>query len=428
MWRRLLRVACLFGVFGWSSGCAILEESLSPRTYSVNEGADAVLNNAILLNILRASDSEPLNFVAIAKYTAAGQLGANAQAGQFTYAAAVTHPGSQYGPNTLSGQLNNSFDLNVLETKDFYTGLLRGMDATQTSLWFSEGLSRELVFYVLVGAIRTTRLDGAVYEYRNDPADDDWHAAETGSVEHHSPMCIPRTDGPTRAAQFDRIGIWYGTHADDCRFQKFRYLVDLAVKYGLRIEPVTMPNPKWTKDSTTEPKTLSTPVTCYDPALFREYAHRATIPGVKVCGGSKSVEAHYFSIRGPGTLKGIELVVRSPFAIPVSRAHPRHRHPGRGGSRGPRGPDRPRREPAGPHRGFGLGSWMFRRGVTPWCQLLRADGGLGQHQADFHAAACRAGHQHYRDRSQRHADDPRHSLKSDRHFQKRHTSKKGPAR
>ncbi len=299
----------------WSSGCAILEGSLSPRTYSVNEGADAVLNNTILLNILRASSSEPLNFVAIAKYTGSGQLGLNVQAGQFTYAAASTHPASQFGPNNLSGQANNSFDLNVLETKDFYTGLLRGMDASQTGVWFSQGLSHELVFYVLVASIRTTAEDGSVYEYRNDPADDDWHYSAGSDAERNSPACIPQSRPGTRATQFDQIGAWYGLHENDCRFEKFRYLVDLAVKYGLRTETIAIPNPKWTKDSTSEPKTISKSVTCYDPARFREFAHRKSIPGVKVCGNGKGVEAPHFSIRGPGNLKGVELVMRSPFAI-----------------------------------------------------------------------------------------------------------------
>jgi hypothetical protein len=311
---RGMRTLLLAGISAWSAGCAIVDDALSPRTYSINETADAVLNNSILLNILRASDSEPLNFVAIAKYTAGGQLGVNAQAGQFTYVAQVTHPGSQYGPNSVTGQVSNSFDLNVLETKDFYSGLLHKLDAGQTGAWFSQGLTRELVFYVLIGSIRTTAPDGAVYEYRNDPADDDWRKySEREQPEHNSAMCEPRREN--NRTQFDDLRMWYGLHANDCRFQKFRFLVDLAVKYGLRIEAQTYPNPKWTKDSTTEPKTLSKATTCYDPAWFREFAHQSSIPGLKVCGDPKSIEAKLFSIRGPGSLTDVELVIRSPFAM-----------------------------------------------------------------------------------------------------------------
>lgn len=301
-------------MLGALGGCAFVDDALSPRTFSVNEGADAVLNNTILLNILRASGSEPLNFIAIAKYTGSGQLGVTSQAGQFVYAAGVTHPGSQFGPSNINGQITGSFDLNVLETKDFYTGLLRGMDAGQTGVWFSQGLTRELVFYVLIASIRTTTPDGAVYEYRNDPADDDWHQSPD-SVEPNSLSCIPQTDGRSRATQFGELDMWYGLHSNDCRFQKFRFLVDLAVKYGLRTESVSIPNPKWTKDSTSEPKTLSKSATCYDPALFHEFTHKKSIPGLKICGNTKSVEAKQFSIRGPGTLTGVELVMRSPFAI-----------------------------------------------------------------------------------------------------------------
>jgi hypothetical protein len=309
-----LRAMAALAVLTLVAGCGLVDNALSPRTYSVNEGADAVLNNTILLNILRASQSEPLNFVAIAKYTGSGQLGLTSQAGQFTYVANVTHPGSQFGPNNINGQISGSFDLNVLETKDFYTGLLRGMDATQTNTWFSQGLSRELVFYVLIASIRTTGMDGAVYEYRNDPEDNDWHTSQS-EVEHNSAMCLPANTGRGRSTQYSDIAIWYGLHENDCRFEKFRFLIDLAVKYGLRTETVAVPNPKWTKDSTTEPKTISKVVTCYDPAWFREYAHKKFIPGLRVCGSPSSVEAAHFSIMGPGNLKGVALQMRSPFAI-----------------------------------------------------------------------------------------------------------------
>ena len=113
-------------------------------------------------------------------------------------------------------------------------------------------------------------------------------------------MCEPTSE--IGRNQFDDLRMWYGLHANDCRFQKFRFLVDLAVKYGLRIETQSYPNPKWTKDSTTEPKTLSKTATCYDPAWFRESAHKNSIPGLKVCGDPKSKEAKMFSTR-PWNLK-----------------------------------------------------------------------------------------------------------------------------
>jgi hypothetical protein len=75
-----------------------------------------------------------------------------------------------------------------------------------------------------------------------------------------------------------------------------------------------MPNPKWTKDGS-EPKTISKSVTCYDPALFHEFTHKKSIPGLKICGNPKSTGAKQFSIRGPGTLTAVDLVMRSPFAI-----------------------------------------------------------------------------------------------------------------
>jgi hypothetical protein len=294
-------------------GCALIEGALSPRTYSVNEGADSVLNNTILLNILRAANSEPLNFVAISKYTAAGQLGLNSQVDQVTYAAKSIHPASQFGPHSISGQASGSFDLNVLETKDFYTGLLRGLDPSQAEVWFHQGLPHELVYYVLLDSIRTTH-DGSVYEYKNDPADSTWHVP-SGQIEFQSDNCVPVLTGRGRQTNYDLPGVmWYGLHSDDCRFEKFRYLTDLAVKYGLRFESISVPNPNWTKDSKTEPRAISKLATCYDPAIFREYSHSKQVPG-NICGRNGFGAAKRFSIGGPGELSDIRLAIRSPFAI-----------------------------------------------------------------------------------------------------------------
>jgi hypothetical protein len=312
--RQAANVAVAICLSVLSTGCGLLEHSLSPRTYDVNESADAVLNDSILLNIIRASYYEPLNFVAIAKYTAGGQLTSNMQ-GTALYAASVSHPQVTYGPLTGGVQASNSFDLNVLETKDFYNGLLKNLSATDMDFWFKQGLPRELVFYAILESIRVTRPGGTVYEYRNDPSDDKWTDEVTGAVEFNSPRCIPQLTGNGFQTNYDtNRELWSGVHARDCRFEKFRYLVSLSVKYGLRIESYTVPNPKWTKDSTTEPKTLTKSRTCYDPAIVRLFGGSVTaVPSL--CGSTIKRKPIPFDLGGPGVLTAIDLTPRSAFAI-----------------------------------------------------------------------------------------------------------------
>jgi hypothetical protein len=332
------------------AGCAILDYSVSPRTYSVNESADSVLNNAVLLNIIRAANSEPLSFIAIAKYTAGGQLTASAAAGPNNYAAQVSRT---LGPVTLSGQASNSFDLNVLETKDFYQGLLQNLDPIAIELWFRQGLPRALVFYMLLDSIRTSTSDG-VYEYRNDPTDDNWTDDVTGVVEPRSPRCIPIPTGRGHQTNYGiDATIWHGIHGEDCRFHKFQHLVLIAVKFGLHLETITIPNAKGGQSDATPSGTGQTaiptpnavqattpnatpkaapgaaaPTTpagdattkmktqiCYDAATLRAVAPARDRPLFSTCGRNKPSAERTIRLGGIGTMTDTQLVVRSAFGI-----------------------------------------------------------------------------------------------------------------
>jgi hypothetical protein len=334
------------------TGCELLEPSLSPRTYSVNQGSDAVLNDAVLLNIVRAGYSEPLNFIAIAKYTAGDQLTANAAAGPFTYAALSIHPSKTYGPVSLSGQLSNSFDLNTMDNQQFYQGMLQPLDPIALELWFRQGLPRSLVFYVFLDSIRVSASDG-VYEYKNDPTDDQWHDVATHQVERTSAMCQPRLTGNGNQTNYDvDASLWHGIHGEDCRFQKFQYFVSLAVKYGIRLETITLPSSKTNlgAEPKPQPTTIATPNAvkattpngpassapstgaapsasaapppktktqiCYDPAVLRAIeVPRRYLPDFTICGQNKLSTGNEISLGGIGTFKNTEFVMRSGFAI-----------------------------------------------------------------------------------------------------------------
>lgn len=343
-------VACFLAAYlaCMLSACGMLDSTLSSRTYTVNESGDAVLNNSILLNIIRAENSEPLSFVAIARYSAEGQLTAGAAMGPLTY----TIPNLQtYGPISLGSQVTGSFDLNVLETKEFYQGILQNLDPIAIELWFRQGLPHDLVFYMLLDAVRVSTSDG-VYEYVNDPTHDAWTDEATGHSERMSANCRPRPIGRGDQTNYDvDPAIWHGVHGEDCRFHKFQYFLKIAVKYGLRIETVVAPalpskqtasgeaaekitsNTKKTALATPNAVHATTPnaarapyageageglarkVTqiCYDAATLR--AVHADARMFTVCGTNKVGTGDTITLGGIGAIKDAELVMRSGFGV-----------------------------------------------------------------------------------------------------------------
>jgi len=330
----MVRAAVLASAVMAVAGCGLLDTaSFGPRTYAVNESADSILNDAILLNIIRAANSEPLNFIAIAKYTASNQVSVSANPGTFVYAPRVIHPQRTFG-ETLGGQQANSFDLNVLETKDFYNGILRIIDVQNLDVFFRQGVARPLIFYALLDAIRITTSSGQVIEFPNDPDEDRWTEDARMPNVQSCEQFLQRLNPPDPLSDnyFDPLfenPLWKGEHEGDCRFSKFRHLIRLATKYGMRSETVPLKEPAKKSaskksadkkdDSTSDdgkPKTWTQ--MCTDPALARDYRVPASELGLQRCGRGKPfkgiIEPNVLEF--PGSIdRRWEFRLRSPFAL-----------------------------------------------------------------------------------------------------------------
>ena len=108
-------------------GCTLVDSSLSPRAFDINQGTQNARESGILLNIVRASRSEPLNFVALSRYTGTGSLGVNAGGSQNDLLRFGT-PTSVATKGIFTSAVNvnagNAFDVGTLENRDFYGGFL----------------------------------------------------------------------------------------------------------------------------------------------------------------------------------------------------------------------------------------------------------------------------------------------------------------
>ena len=298
-------------------GCTLVDAPLPDRTYGINIGSGNLRENVVLLNIVRASRFEPLNFVILSKYTGSGSLGGGVTATRnmglvydlLNNGAAITgktstsaFPQSVVVPNA-NVNTGASFDLAPLENKEFYGGFLAQIDLTQVNLLLNAGLSRELVLNSIVKSARVTHANGSVYEYYNDPSNDAW-----GS-EKLSDQCQEIPD--VTQVPFGHP-IWLGEHAHDCNYQKFQYFMRAAVNYGMTTETHEVPNPA-AKTDKAAPATIHKVNICYDSAIAQQHDKKVTALGA--C-GSKSLTQGFrtYADFGPH-VKLIQPVLRSPYAV-----------------------------------------------------------------------------------------------------------------
>jgi hypothetical protein len=265
------------------AGC-IATGHIQGRVENIDQSVGISRNQAILVNIVRASLSEPLYFLAISKVSGSGY--SDLKSGLPTITIGPGQMASQqqfaFGANLLENQASSNFDVGVQETHDFYNGLLKPIDLVEANLLIHQGFSREMVFSVLVDKIRV-RTGDRVTEIRNDPA----------------------------------------SSADFEQFQKYR---DLALGYGLTIETYDEPNPNDIPAGAkgaggSAPKFVRAGKLCFDQALAAEQ-NLAAVGASKIkCSDSDSPAAKTarksseltFTI--DGKRQAIEIILRSPYQM-----------------------------------------------------------------------------------------------------------------
>ena len=167
------RVAACALVAGALSACAVIDH-VEPRYENVNHAAANARNEGILLNIVRASKHVPLNFIAFSKVSGSADVALTAGLPKFGLGPGplVIDVNRQaiFSNSVLSGTANakNDFDITLLETKEFYNGLLGPVDLPTLNFFVRQGYTRELLFWLFTESVRET-IGGRTVEYRNDP-------------------------------------------------------------------------------------------------------------------------------------------------------------------------------------------------------------------------------------------------------------------
>jgi hypothetical protein len=166
------------------AGCITVGQ-IDRRAITVDQQVGSTQNQFVLVNLARASREEPVYFVAF------NQLGASG-----TTDLRVGFPQFFLGPNLpavdkiatfdagastfLDNQSNTNFQLSLLGSKDFYSGLMAPLGLRDVDLLLHQGYSRELIFYLVIDKAKITLapIDGkpspipprVVYNDPSDPA------------------------------------------------------------------------------------------------------------------------------------------------------------------------------------------------------------------------------------------------------------------
>ena len=203
-----------FGV----GGCAIVD-NYSGRAVDFNREAEQAQEQVLLLNVIRASLRRPMQFTSLQSVTGSGSASGSVQAGGvatrqtpflslFGLIPATTNAAiSRLATGTASGNASLSgsatFTVPVLDTQEFYQGILAPIPLQAFDYYLQQGFPPQLLFDLFVLRVEITRLD----------------------------------DGSCRKFTFNNAV------RNDLQFEQFQAFVDYLIGSGFSAERVTMTTP-----------------------------------------------------------------------------------------------------------------------------------------------------------------------------------------
>ena len=169
------------------TGCTI-NTTVEDSAIDYNESIERTVNQTTFNNVLRSMHRMPRHYTAIAvingnlKLTAGGSLAATLPGSSTstitssaTPSTVTTHSGDVFTPG-LSGSFttNPTFSVSVLESEEFYRGILQPLSTQVLGLYVSQGWDSELLTHLFVESVQFRAPSGITRVLRNDPCSDDW--------------------------------------------------------------------------------------------------------------------------------------------------------------------------------------------------------------------------------------------------------------
>lgn len=159
--------------FSFLAGCALIDQNLAGRVVNLNRSLDQSTHDVTLTNIVRASNFQPLTFVAVSKVNSSQSVTLGNSFPTFTFGPGLTDAQQQYafGGNNLSNNASGNFDVAPLTTRDFAKGVAADITLPELNLLQKQGIPRDLLFNLAVESIDYTDDKGLRKSFKNDPSD-----------------------------------------------------------------------------------------------------------------------------------------------------------------------------------------------------------------------------------------------------------------
>jgi hypothetical protein len=137
------------------SSCSIVDD-FSGRAVRFNVVAEQAQQQALLLNIVRASLNRPMQFTTLSSITGtASETGGSTLS--FPFGEATHRPKGAVSPDVfgLSGSISGgpTFTVPVLDTQEFYQGELKPLSGQEYRFFLDEGITPSVLFYLFVDTI-----------------------------------------------------------------------------------------------------------------------------------------------------------------------------------------------------------------------------------------------------------------------------------
>jgi hypothetical protein len=151
------------------AGCAIVDD-VGLRSETMNDSMARYNNHSILLNIVRASEYEPLNFVAVTQGSPNTSFGGNAAAPTFAFnpyhLASTTING-----NSVTSTASNQLVIQPIDDPASWQAMLTPVDVGTIGFFTKQSYPTEILFWLFTDRLRITTGSNEYEELINDPND-----------------------------------------------------------------------------------------------------------------------------------------------------------------------------------------------------------------------------------------------------------------
>jgi len=178
MWLRVLLAGA--GLASLLGACAVIDP-VDSRYDTVGRSLARARDDAIFLNLVRASHDYPLSFTTVSNVTpsltntTSFGLPSFLVGPQFPKAVPLTTPYTDalIGNSTASNAtaVSTNFSVSTQETTAFYEGFLKPIDLTTLDYFIRQGYSHEMLFWLFTDSVEITSR-GKTYGYRYEPPND----------------------------------------------------------------------------------------------------------------------------------------------------------------------------------------------------------------------------------------------------------------